>query len=1375
VKASSAGSIEGNGSIRGLFGDSKGSSAPWARNLPAVLTLAICALALTAAPALANGPTPTATPTVTIDTPTASYTTIQASGTINPNGGPGPIAKYFYVREVGTENIRSIFLGQMIGGEAKGHSPIPISTTPKGDFTGLKPGTEYEVFIDAYTEFFQTEDTLFGGVSNYPPQPFPIVTTLPVAPPSVDIDNASQVGISSAKATGEVHRPANTDHAFDSKCAFEYITDDAYAANDPGERFSGATTVACTDPLIEEGDDPKVGANLTGLHANTTYHLRIKGTNPGGSESKEAASTFTTKSATAPAVALNPASEVKYTIAHISGTIDPEGGNINPLDGPSPIAWQLETNLEGAGWEFRQGGVISNLEAESDSPIEVPANVSGLQSGAEYQYRLVAFYAGETVTSSEGSFETKAPITAPAVEANDASLVAGTTAHFSGHVTPGETDPGFDSSCKFEYVTDAEFQPHNEQQRLFIAATGGTYTLTFTPPAGAADTTAPIPFDASAATVQAALQALPAIGAGAAAVAGGPGDEQSTRPYTITFAGALADTDVEELGADGSLLASGEAPSATVSTIKEGSDGFGAAKTIDCPPNPVKGTGAVEVIADPSGLEPHTTYHLRLWAQNQGGTATDDAPDTFLTEPTAPIVSATAAHEVTTATATLNAQINPRGASTTYHFEYLTLEEFEAAGEDFAGATATPESASIGSDNESHPALAAIEGLAPDTAYRFRVVASNEKSPSGGTASPVGSFRTVASAADSCPNAAVRAQQGSGYLADCRAYEQVSPVNKHGYLAGVNSGGEPYFSTATADGNAVIYGGNGPIGEATRGLQEASISRRLPDGSWSTKSAIPAVPEFQTNVLTHAVRAMTPSADFRSLAFLGAGPYVTGGISGLYRSNADGSVDWLSRPQPPISPSGFGFGEMGLAGVSPDLSTVYFWSNPHLLPEDDDHTDGGRGLYEYTDGELKPAGTLPDGSESPGGAVPANTSANVTDPENVAGQVSADGSTLFFISPAVGGPIQLYVRRGGHSTLVSHLPGGAAAPSGVASVPGMGSNLFSKGNHEYVYGSPDGKTAIFQSVDALTPDAPNNSSQKAYRYDVETDTVSYLPGVGSTIVAATNDLQHFLFGGAPFGPSKIAIWDEGTIKTIYSGQANVLAPARTNPSGSVFFFSTKAAIPGFNNSNPSLGERPLEIYRYEVAGEKLSCISCPPDDVAPSSDAVLSNNDHGFPDGGVLSQTRGISTDANRVFFDTSESLVPRDSGGRDVYEWTPGRISLISGGHGFDSLFLDNSADGNDVFFATTEGLDPADTDGSYDVFDAHVDGGFLKREVTPCAGEECLEGASTPAGAVTAASKSFAGAGNQVQPKKGHKKKKHHKKKSHHKRAAHNRGGSK
>lgn len=85
----------------------------------------------------------------------------------------------------------------------------------------------------------------------------------------------------------------------------------------------------------------------------------------------------------------------------------------------------------------------------------------------------------------------------------------------------------------------------NEQQTITLAnATGGTFTLTYS-----GQTTAAIAYNAAASAVQSALIALSNIGASDVSVSGSAGG-----PYTVTFQGALAGTDVAELTASATGL-----------------------------------------------------------------------------------------------------------------------------------------------------------------------------------------------------------------------------------------------------------------------------------------------------------------------------------------------------------------------------------------------------------------------------------------------------------------------------------------------------------------------------------------------------------------------------------------------------------------------------------------------------------------------------------------------------------------------------------------------------------------------------------------------------------------------------------------------------
>ncbi len=115
--------------------------------------------------------------------------------------------------------------------------------------------------------------------------------------------------------------------------------------------------------------------------------------------------------------------------------------------------------------------------------------------------------------------------------------------------------------------------PTNEQQKLVVRATAGTFKLGFISPKPGSTTvaTSSLDFDASAAEVQLALEGLSNIGAGNVSVSGGPGDASGSSPYTITFQGRYADTNVFPISVTNISLSGGNpSSSATDTTEVEG-------------------------------------------------------------------------------------------------------------------------------------------------------------------------------------------------------------------------------------------------------------------------------------------------------------------------------------------------------------------------------------------------------------------------------------------------------------------------------------------------------------------------------------------------------------------------------------------------------------------------------------------------------------------------------------------------------------------------------------------------------------------------------------------------------------------------------------
>jgi hypothetical protein len=680
-------------------------------------------------------------------------------------------------------------------------------------------------------------------------------------------------------------------------------------------------------------------------------------------------------------------------------------------------------------------------------------------------------------------------------------------------------------------------------------------------------------------------------------------------------------------------------------------------------------------------------------------------------------------------------------------------------------------------------------------------------------------------------------------LPDGRVYEQVSPTDKYGNEAGAgtnptafNLGAILHYSIAAPDGNAVLFEGTGPMGESSAGYDGYFVARRTPSG-WSTQSALPRaqIPTPPGGTLTEQPQLLDPSADLSHLVFSANQteklPDQCEGQQ-LYLAGVEPAATfaWIEQPETlsPILACGVANGEAAaLAGGTPNFSTVYFTTPKTLLPEDasraphmiEPETAAVRvspwGFYEFSGGVLSEAGVLPDGSLSPWGAVPA-ASGHGRDVDDH--QVSADGSRAFFVSPdpasctanrvLIGtrelrgenncavNPPELYVRETGEKTvLVSKdtvirssdgLP--VEAPDGVMGVSDTSlqpATVLPTLGQSFVYASPDGSQAFFESPDRLTRSAPEgpprNRAAKMYDFNLNTGALTYLPGVVGQIAASNPDGSAFVFVSpeASAASAELELWSAGpsggTVTPITRMTGEVHKPrtpslvgpdvpvARVSENGAVVVFMTSQQLPGAFNSGNDLEQ----IYRYDVPANTLTCVSCAPAGVTPTSSAEMSvlksNEEVETGKYKYVADERGVSSDGERIFFDTAEPLVPQATNtgafvvnnltdrvepqGRDVYEWENGTVYLISSGKSpLNSYFLDNSENGDDVFFATAAGLVPSDSDGAYDVYDARVPhpGDSPPPAAVACEGSVCQGPPNVPSPLTVPASATFAGLGN-------------------------------
>lgn len=207
--------------------------------------------------------------------------------------------------------------------------------------------------------------------------------------------------------------------------------------------------------------------------------------------------------------------------------------------------------------------------------------------------------------------------------------------------------------------------------------------------------------------------------------------------------------------------------------------------------------------------------------------------------------------------------------------------------------------------------------------------------------------------------------------------------------------------------------------------------------------------------------------------------------------------------------------------------------------------------------------------------------------------------------------------------------------------------------------------------------------------------------------------------------------------------------SRTTPDGSVLVIESVAQLTAFNNA----GNR--AIYRYDADADTLSCISCV--GLGPASGESILQSRAEFPLATYPLKAMDlvpITDDGEMVFFESTEQLVPADTGDtRDVYRWKQGEgLALISSGASENENYIYAATpSGSDVLFVSVDHLLPQDENSLGAIYDARVNGGFPLPEefvTEPCAGDAC-QGA--PSGApITpgAASSGVQGQGN-VPPK--------------------------
>ncbi len=635
-------------------------------------------------------------------------------------------------------------------------------------------------------------------------------------------------------------------------------------------------------------------------------------------------------------------------------------------------------------------------------------------------------------------------------------------------------------------------------------------------------------------------------------------------------------------------------------------------------------------------------------------------------------------------------------------------------------------------------------------------------------------------------------------LPDGRAYELVSPLGNGEVfqpptdLGGVETtliGEEPF--RAAANGGAMVYSADAPgSGVGGNGNQ---ISTSLLDneylasraaGGWGASDIEPppasefaSLPVYQS-FSSDLSAGYLASPDKPPLA---GAPTCGEGQHDLYsRSSVGGGFATLFTST--LTP-----GECGrplFAGASADGSHVLFQTEAALVSPAVS-TAGPAfsanslctydcNLYESVGGAVSLVNLLPGGGVDMAATFggPSGNGDPGEDRPDLGNAISADGSRVVWSDVSSG---VIYVREGGVSTV--QVSAGAA---------------------RFWTASVDGRFVFY------------TEGERLLRFDVESGVREELAGAGAGVqgVVGTSDDGSYVYfvadgvlaaGAAPgsYNLYGLHVGEPARFIATLAGTDNNLPvlgtgyglfgdwqsdlgsrTAEVTPSGLSVAFSSTLPLTGYDNvavSDPAHRAIPeLFVYQWEAGGGRLDCASCAPSGAPPTEDVAFKMGEYVLggwvhPSTWGTYMQRWLSADGSRVFFDTAQPLVSRDTNGlTDVYEWERdsvggcgqpgGCVYLLSGGSSQDdSLFLDASVSGDDVFFMTRAQLVSEDRDESFHVYDArapHVPGeavGFPPLPGAVCGGADCQGSSPAVPGFGTPASVAFGGVGNLPTPAPG------------------------
>jgi hypothetical protein len=566
-------------------------------------------------------------------------------------------------------------------------------------------------------------------------------------------------------------------------------------------------------------------------------------------------------------------------------------------------------------------------------------------------------------------------------------------------------------------------------------------------------------------------------------------------------------------------------------------------------------------------------------------------------------------------------------------------------------------------------------------------------------------FASPAVAMETCMNAAVRAQNASTALPDCRGYELVTPPYKEGFSV------DPGVFRFNDDG-VIAYQSTGSFAGNTQGAPFLAYHATRSATGWVNTALSPPEAVYATGG-----RGTSESSDLSLSLWTMSRRDLPGDKLGFYVRDLHGVLTRVGDAEED------NFGGRLVLGASDSFSHILF-NRGGVLSET---------VFDGHDAVVRPV-SVDNLGHALGGFCP--------------NRVAPDGRVIVYTTGCNGGGItRVWARVGAsatvavsesHCTRTSSDRGGACNAVSSATYTGGaldGSRLFFTTSQQLVNSDTDASNDLYAcdvppgvptpmgevnpcaSLTAVSGAASNAEVESAAAVSKDGSQVYF---VAKGVLADNLGVDGF---GARAGFSNLYVWERDVahpagetrfVVSLLGG--NDVARAQVTPDGRYLLFLTASKLvtkgPGADADDE------VDAYRYDSVTKAILRVS--------TSVSGNGGNTSGS-DVSMIPWAATMSADGSTVMFDTDEALSADDTDGvTDVYAWhDDGRVALISGGGG-NSVGI--SPSGRDVFFTTNVPLLAVDGDFNTDIYDARLGGGFAKAETLPCSGDGCQGQRSQP-----------------------------------------------